>query len=376
MPTTGPSHASILTSKYPRKLQLLKNGWVLSQDQLLLPEILKNHGYTTGAVVSSFALDPQFGFAQGFDGYDARFSLVGASMGHDFEWEGHDVSGGFDQRGDVTTRKAIQWLASHTQEKFFLWVHYFDPHAPYSPPGPYAKKFYKEQGSVLENLNASYDGEISFVDEQIARLLKFIDAMGLDSKTLVVITSDHGEGLGQHNWMGHGMYLYQEQTHTPLMMRLPQVIPSGVEVKTIVRSIDIAPTILDILGMRREEQFEGESLLHSILDPAHGTDRTVFMERRHYAGPVYDGVSVIGSKFGIRDGNLKYVWAPEESTEELFDLTTDPNELNNIADRYPEPSARLQSLIKEWKEQQGFETPTQTIDEETKKKLEALGYTD
>jgi len=321
IPTTGPSHASILTSKYPRKLGLLKNGMVLSQDRLLLSEILKSHGYTTGAVVSSLVLDPQLGFAQGFDDYDAHFSSAGATMGHDFEWAGHYFPG-FDQTGDITTRKAIQWLASHPRQKFFLWVHYFDPHAPYSPPEPFAKKFLKKQGSFLENVNAYYDGEILFVDQQIAGLLRYLKEIGIDSKTLIVVTADHGEGLGQHNWMGHGMYLYQEQTHTPLMMSLPKVIPSGVKVKSVVRSIDIAPTILDILGIQREEQFEGESLFPAILDPAQGTDRTVFMERRHYAETLYQGVSVLGSKFGVREGNMKYVWAPEELTEELFDLTS------------------------------------------------------
>ena len=158
------------------------------------------------------------------------------------------------------------------------------------------------------------------------------------------------------------------------MMSLPKVIPSGVKVKSVVRSIDIAPTILDILGIQREEQFEGESLFPAILDPAQGTDRTVFMERRHYAETLYQGVSVLGSKFGVREGNMKYVWAPEELTEELFDLTRDPSEKDNIADRNPELSSCLQDMIKDWKEQQGFEAPAQSIDEETQKKLKALGY--
>jgi arylsulfatase A-like enzyme len=375
MPTTGPSHASIFASKYPRKLGLLKNGWVLSANPLLLPEILKKHGYLTGAIVSSFVLDPRFGFNRGFDEYDAHFNNAGSSKTGEIIWEGHVVTDGFDQRANLATEKAIRWVDKHLKTKFFLWVHYFDPHTPYSPPEPYAKSFLNEGGGPLEKRIARYDGEILFVDEQIGRLLHYLQDAGINSKTLIVIMADHGEGLGQHNWLEHGVYLYEEATHIPLMVSLPGVIPQGIEVDSIVQSIDIAPTILDILKIKQDPQYEGESLFPMTLNSAQRKNRTVFMERRHYEKSVYQGVRVSGQKYGVREGDWKYIWAPQESTEELYNLTQDPKELVNIIDRNQDLASKLQEMIKKWKQDQDTgHTETQTIDPETQEKLKSLGY--
>ena len=371
MPTTGPSHASIFSSNYPRRLGLLKNGWVLSSQYPTLAENLKKNGYVTSAFVSSFTLDPQFGFARGFDEYDAKFSSQGSSGGSDFDWEGQHVEGGFDQRGDVTTLKAINWIQKHRKEKFFLWVHYFDPHSPYTPPKPYADDFLKETRTPLDQEIANYDGEILFVDVQVGKLLNYFKDESLDSKTLIIIASDHGEGLGQHNWMRHGRNVYDELTRILLLMRFPDVIPVNLRLNHIVQGIDIAPTILDLLKIKKEKSFQGQSLLPIVFDPKKASNQIAFLERRLYE-------DLVGQKFGIRKGGLKYIWAPEEGTEELYDLTKDSRELLNKAQWEPELTKKLNHAIQVWRQEQetGYQRERQTIDDKIKKKLKSLGYID
>jgi len=380
MPTTGPSHASIFTSTYPRRHGVLKNGWALAPapSYQTLAEILKKNGYKTGAVVSSFALDPSFGFSRGFDEYDAKFSAEGSSMGHDTDWEGLHFSGGFDQRANVATEKAMHWIQMHEKEKFFLWMHYFDPHSPYVPPEPYAREFLKDSTTPLDKIIAHYDGEILFVDEQVGKLLDYIKEAGLDSKTLIIIMSDHGEGLGQHNWMEHGMYLYDEQTRIPLLMNLPGIIPEKTSLNSIVETIDIAPTVLDILDIKKETHFMGKSLYSMILKPEDSSDHIVFIERRRYETTNDLGVEVLGQKFAVRNGNLKYIWAPQEGTEELYNILKDPGELLNVADGHPDVTERMQNMIKRWEKEQesGQQKVIQTVDPETRKKLKSLGYVD
>lgn len=378
MPTTGPSHASIFTSLYPRRHGLLKNGWILSKSYPTLAEILERNGYTTAGIVSSFVLDPRFGFDRGFGEYDADFSALGASMGHNMAWEGVHVSGGFDQRANVTTAKALQWLRKHGKEKFFLFVHYFDPHSPYNPPEPHVQDFLRDGANTLDTAIAHYDGEIGFVDQEVGRLLDYLKEEGLDSRTLIIITSDHGEGLGQHEWMEHGMYLYEEQVRIPLLMSLPGVIPEKTVVNSTVEAIDIAPTILDILNVAPERSFSGQSVFPMILDPRNEADQIVFLERRYYEVPSYLGVKVRGQKFAVRRGNFKYIWAPQEETQELYDLFNDPTELSNMVDAYPDDSANMQAMIQQWEREQESEhpKPVQTIDEESRDKLRSLGYVD
>lgn len=378
MHTTGPSHASIFTSTYPRRHGVLKNGWLLAPSFPTLAEILKKNGYVTGAVVSSFALNSRFGYSRGFDHYDEAFSTEDSTMGNNIIWENHQVTGAFDQRADVTTRKVIDWLEKHGRKKFFLWAHYFDPHAPYSPPEPYDTLFTLKMDTSLSREIAHYDGEIRFADREVNKVLDQLQYQGIDSKTLVIIMSDHGEGLGQHGWMQHGMHLYDEETRIPLMLRLPGVIPENLRQEATVESIDLAPTILDLLGIDPEQGFSGLSLVPMIKDPEKAAGHKVFLERRLYETERLLGVDLKGNKFGLRDGALKYIWAPEEKTSELYNLEQDPGELENLIDQHSDLSRAMQDTIGRWKKEQdtGHETPKQLVDPDAREKLRSLGYID
>jgi choline-sulfatase len=376
MPTTGPSHASLFTSLYPRRHGMLKNGWKLAEDLPTLAESLKQHGYRTGAVVSSFVLDPCFGMARGFDDYDSSFEAERATMGREIMWEGEAVNGGFDQRADATTLKAARWLEERQDERFFLWVHYFDPHSPYEPPEPHARDYLAEvQAPGLQETVARYDGEIRFVDEELGKLLDRLDSLGLRSRTLVVLTADHGEGLGQHNWMHHGLHLYEEAVRIPLAFRLPGVVAAGRRVEALAEMIDVAPTILDLVDLPREPRFGGQSLVPALLGES-TSERLAFLERRRYELEGEEAEAVKGDKFGVRYRSYKYHWAPDEGTEQLFDLSADPTELHNLAARLPSLAASLQERIRSWRreEEAGRALPGQTVSPEIEKRLEALGY--
>lgn len=374
MPTTGPSHASIFTSKHPRSHGVLKNGWVLSDTFPTIAQILKENGYTTAAVVSSFALASKFGFSKGFDFYDEKLTLEGSTMSILEQWEGHAMTGGFDQRADLATQKAVRWIQQNDKKPFFLWVHYFDPHSPYAPPEPYEKKFIKNADNGTDRIIAKYDGEIKFVDEEVGKLLNVIKKKRLDPNTLIIIISDHGEGLGQHNWLAHGMFLYDEQMRIALMMSFPNVIPRGIEIDSLVQTIDILPTVLHLMGLEYKEDFSGNSLVKMIQNPGDSSSHPVFLERRRYGPSSILHAMAPGNKFALRDGNMKYIWAPEEGTEELYNLAADPAELKNIVNRHRETADKMRDMIEEWKKGEADTKHEQSIDEETRKKLEALGY--
>ena len=377
IPTTAPSFVSIITAKYPRSHGVLKNGWVLSNTHLTLAEILKRNGYTTSAVISSFPLSSKFGYSRGFDHYEEGFTKDGSSWKPEY-WQGHKVAGVFDQRADVATRKAINWLRHNGKEKFFLLVHYFDPHYPYDPPEAYVKSFLKASMSPNERNIANYDGEIRFMDSEVGKLLNTVKSVGLDANTLIIIMADHGEGLGQHGWMQHGMYLYDEQVRIPLIMSLPDVIPTNTRLNSITEAIDIAPTILDLLGLESEKGFSGESLAPMIQGVKTLPRSAVFIERRHYKAAKFANFVVRGNKFAVRHENLKYIWAAEEGTKELYNMHDDPEELSNVVEKYPDAADRLEKMIIIWKNEQegghGHKRLEQSIDSQSLEKLKSLGY--
>jgi len=229
MPTTLPSHSSMFTGRLPRSLGVLKNGQVLATSAVTLTEILRDHGYHTAAIVSSFVLNRRFGTAQGFDSYDDDFpetpcKLVGKS------WERFDLEGSFCRRGNLTTDAAVTWLekmgylhgtaapSKKATQPFFVWAHYFDPHYPYTPPEQDAALFPPrgENPSGLERSIAAYDSEIHFTDAQVGRLLDRLAADGILEDTVVIVAADHGEGLMRHGWMNHGLMIYEEAVRVPL----------------------------------------------------------------------------------------------------------------------------------------------------------------
>lgn len=386
-PTTAPSHASLFTASYPSEHGVLKNGHVLGADRPVLAEILQRAGYRTGAIVSSYVLAKHFGLGRGFADYDDDFTASRSSVVVG-QWEGRRNVGHFDRRADETTDRAIAWLRSNAGAgPFFLWVHYFDPHQPYDPPpaqrrlmhdasnaptpGQPAAHDAPEDGTRERTL--AYDAEIRFVDDQVARLVGYLDGSLGREKTLVVVATDHGEGLMQRGWMAHGVHLHEELVRAALIMRWPPHLPAGRRVSAPVGLVDIAPTVLALLGLGPLPTQAGTLSLALRPDGDVPADRPLFFQRRPYAAPEYRGWDVRDAMLGIRRGRWKYIETGGAS--ELFDLTADPGETRNVREEHEATANTLAAELRAWRERvDSHPRPPQQISPEDKARLRALGY--
>jgi len=343
-PTTLPAHASLLTGTFPFEHRVHDNvGFRLRQDLPTLASTLKARGYRTGGFVGSFILDRKFGLAQGFDLYSDETPESDRVLR--------------ERRGARVLEEALAWIGSGNEEPFFAFLHFFDPHRPYDPPPPFAPKV-----GNLEGLEAAYRGEISYVDSLLQRLLAFLDDRGLSESTVLVVTADHGESLGEHGEDTHGFFLYQSTLPVPLLIRAPG-IRHGERASALVRTIDIAPTALELLGVEAPSSFEGVSFVS-----AAGEVRTrdveayaeTFVPRLHY------GWSELRS---LRRGSRKLILAPRS---ELYDLDSDPGEERN---RIDEEENGARSLLGRLEELPGPENvQPESLDPGTLASLHALGY--
>jgi arylsulfatase A-like enzyme len=379
--TTGPSHASLFTSRYPITHGVVKNGMTLGPELQTLAETLREAGYRTAAVVSSFALDGKFGYDQGFESYDDDFDAAHATITRS-EFAGQPAEGAFDQRANETTRKALAELARLAGEDapFFLFVHYFDPHFPYDPPGEWAARFASLPVAADETRAAidRYDGEIAFADDELGKLLRGLDDRQLGPDTLVVMTADHGEGLMQHGHLTHGVNIYEEAVRVPLLFRLPGRVVAGRVLSDPIEMLDVAPTILALAGVTATAEPHGRSLAEILAggEPP-GDERPVFLHRRHYEPVVIDGVQVAGEKFGIRLGSWKYIEGPEESTRELYDLEEDPGELRSVHETSRTIADDLASRLAGLRLTYARDAASAPkLSEEDRERLRALGYVD
>jgi arylsulfatase A-like enzyme len=242
-PITVPSHSSIFTGTYPIFHGARNNGtFKLAASNVTLAEVLKEQGYDTGAVIGAFVLSSQFGLDQGFDYYNDKFENPSPKLEFFFD----------EIPAAEVSRLGIEYIDQHLEKPFLLWLHFFDPHAAYRPPSPY-KELYGPA-----NL---YDGEIAYVDENVGKVVKELEAKKLLDHTLIVLTADHGESLGDHGEPSHGLLMYDTTLHVPLLFYLQDRLPAGEEVKEMVRSIDIMPTILDLLEIPQTKNNQGVSLL-------------------------------------------------------------------------------------------------------------------
>lgn len=347
--TTLPSHASMMTSVYPYVHGARSNGvGRLAGQNITLAEELQRAGYATGAAVASFVLNRRFGVDQGFDVY-------------------HDVPAGLattplaaERRGDVVCEDALQMLRGVARERFFLWVHFFDPHHPYvSAAHPDTQS------------RAAYADEIAFMDVQIGRVLDELSRLGLERKTLVVVVADHGEGLGDHGELTHGYFLYDTVIHVPMIMRCPGVVPAGQTVASQVRTIDIAPTILDLLSLPGWTQAQGVSLRPLLERP--GADLHL---------PAYSEAFDAFNEYGVSplrswtDGGWKYIHVP---TPELYHVAADAAERQDVAASEPERvtalRAALRQLIADAPLAPTGDEAESTLDRSAQAALESLGYT-
>src|SRR6266446_10459876 len=216
VPVTLPAHTVIFTGTYPMLSGMHDfSGNKLSPSQPTLASVLKQHGYTTGAVLGSYVLDSRFGLNQGFDFYYDHFDFNRLQESNLEEME---------RPGNVVADVALDWLSKNYSKKFFLWMHLYDPHYPYRPPAPYGEE-YKD---------SPYDGEIAFADGQVGRVIRFLKSKGLYANTLIVLSGDHGEGLGEHGEKTHGFFIYNATLHVPLIIHLPSGHPPGAASRRVV----------------------------------------------------------------------------------------------------------------------------------------------
>jgi arylsulfatase A-like enzyme len=365
----------------------VKNGMALPQEHRTLAEILRQRGYRTAAFVSAYPVYRDFGLEQGFTEYGDEFipPTAPAVAAHR---DADRLQAAYERTADGTTAQAARWLERHGyysargagasgSAPFFLWLHLFDPHAPYQPPPEHAALFAPRDPSAsdLERSVAAYDGEIHFADAELGGLLDKLSRSGRLDETLVVVAGDHGEGLMQHGHMGHGLTLYEEQVRVPLIFRWPKGLPAGRSVEAPVQLLDLAPTILDLAGGAGERQFEGRSLKGALTgaevpDP----ERRVFLQRRNYESRVVQGVPVSGAEHAVRIGRWKYIEAAEQGTYELYDLAADPQERHDRFRDRPDTARVLASILGDWRRGPGERVLKQALSPEQVERLRALGY--
>lgn len=313
---TLPSHANILSGLTPPRHGIRDNGgFRFPADRDTLATLLARAGYRAGAFVSAFPLDSRFGLARGFDVYDDRFSNVDTHTAFVME----------ERRGGDTVALARRWMAQEANRPFFCWVHVYEPHFPYAPPEPFASRF----------AGAPYQGEVAATDAALGSLLQPLLEAGSGDRTIVVLTADHGESLGEHGEMTHGIFAYEATLRVPLIVHAPRLWPPRVVADT-VRHVDLLPTILDALALPVPAELAGRSLLPLLAGgPAE-------------AEPVYfESLSSAKNRgwaplFGTVAGGKKYVELP---IPELYDLAADPQETRNLAAAEPQTLERLRATL-------------------------------
>jgi arylsulfatase A-like enzyme/Tfp pilus assembly protein PilF len=340
VPLTLPAHATLLSGLLPLHHGVRNNGaGAFPENRDTLATLLSRGGYRTGAFVGSFILDRRFGLARGFDRYDDEITR-----------SADDASGVFEaeRRGDQVVDRALAWLKENDARPFFAWVHLYDAHAPYAPPAPYEQ---------------TYDGEIAYVDAQVERLLAAIDRKG----TIVVVVADHGESLGEHGELTHGLLLYEPTLRVPLIVAGPslqaRVVPEPVS------TVGVAPTIARLAGVTFNG-VDGDDLLEHVGAPAPGRAPEGGRAHTIYAETEYPATFGWSGLAAVRSGDSKLITG---TYAELFDLRRDPaesvNRLNDDRRTYRALASSLDAL----RATAVAARPT-TIDDETRRKLASLGY--
>jgi len=359
VPLTTPSHATILTGTYPRFNHVNYMGDPLGKALPFLPEILRRNGYRTAAFVGALVLDPRKlapGFERGFDIYDAGFHRRRGS---------EDRYRSLERRGEEVVNRALAWLSKQPAGPFFLWVHLYDPHDPYSPPEPYKTRYQAEP----------YDGEIAYTDSAVGRLLTGLRTRGLFDGALIAVMADHGEAFGEHGENHHGIFLYDETIHVPLLFKLPGQHSSR-KVETGVALVDVAPTILQAAHLPIPSVMQGESLLSFMkLDQAGAASQPndSNLQRSVYAESAYGHLSFGWSTLRAwRTGKYLYIEAPER---ELYDQSVDPLAAHNLAlDSQAVVDTAAAQIAEFYRKTKGTAAERTKLSPEQNESLNALGY--
>lgn len=342
-PLTRPSHANIMTGTTPLYHGVSDNpGFKLEERYLTLAEYLKSHGYETAAFVGAFVLDARCGLAQGFDVYNDDNGEQGI-----FEIDF------VERRAELVLKLAMNWLASQ-RKKWFCWIHLFDPHDPYDPPEPYRHLYQSDL----------YSGEVAYVDAQLGRFFDFLRHKGFMNKTMIILTSDHGEALGERGEKYHGFFAYDNTLHVPLILYLPRLEP--VVVNEVASHVDIFPTICDWLNLPTPSHLQGESLL-PLRQGKKRKNPLIYFESMapHFslgAAPLT----------GFIEDHLKFIDLP---IKEVYDLKADPQEEKNLAS--PSLTAELTKKLEKFKKElkgPGTKTDLEGQRDEIRPLLESFGY--
>ncbi len=351
VPLTLPSHTTILSGTYPFYHGVRDNGgFVVPEEVDTIAEILKRHGFSTGAVVGAYVLDGKWGLNQGFDFYYDNFDLSKYKR----------ISLSFvERRAGEVIKHAMDWLKKNKNKRFFLWVHVYDPHSPYRPPSPFDIRY----------ADHPYDGEIAYTDSQLGKFFGFLKKSGLSRKTLLVVTADHGESLGEHGEQTHGFFVYEATVRVPLIIKAPIKGLSGKVSHSRVGLVDIAPTILDFLGYPLPPQMQGKSLKKLLFNPDKKFRQILYTEsfypKLHFG---WHDLKAIYWK------NYKYI---QTRKPELYDLNNDPNEKDNLYFKKNQIAKRLMRMLRDFEHRWKNETLKarfKVMDAETKSKLATLGY--
>ncbi len=363
-PLTLPSHSTILTGKHPYAHGARSNaGFVLPEENVTLAEVLAEAGYVTAAEIAAPVIGKRTQLDQGFREYrgpgsfEVTLKRVGRATPDRVLLDDSPIELEERPASDIT-KFGLRFLREHADRPFFLWLHYFDPHTIYVAPPRFSEKFG----------DSPYHGEIAFVDEQVGVVIQQLRTLGIAERTLVVVTSDHGEALGEHDESTHSYFVYDSTMRVPLILWGPPDLPRGRRIGALVRTADIAPTILDLLDLPPLERIQGASLLPVVQSESMAPLRLGYGEslelRNTFGGDVL--------RF-VREGRWKYI---HKVRPELYDVLEDPGELDNLATERPERveqlEGRLRDLIARAPARAGGAGVD--VDAETWAQLQALGY--
>jgi arylsulfatase A-like enzyme len=373
VPSTLSAHSSMLTGLLPPSHGVRCNGKLrLAEERLTLAEILRSEGFATAAVLAAFPLDGRFGLGQGFDLYDDDFAATAFSgrsrrgkRDNPGTWIKHQYTD-FERGADEVTDRALGWLRDQG-DRWFLFVHYFDPHAPYEPASHWAERF-----------DDPYDAEIAYADFHLGRLLDEVATM--PGRTLIVFTADHGEGLDAHDELRHGLRLYDTTVRIPLVIVLDGTVVAGQRIEGAVAHVDLVPTVLDLLRVAHPPGLEGQSLAAPITGGRAPAARPVYIES--LIG-MLEMPSVNRDVRAIVMDDDKYILTRSRRaddppvTRELYDIAGDPGEMRNRAGTDAARATRLDEQLTNMLERLEARAPAPVpfaMDADTRRRLESLGY--
>jgi arylsulfatase A-like enzyme/Tfp pilus assembly protein PilF len=349
-PLTLPAHASLLTGLLPDRHGLRANGaGCLSQEIPTLASRLTEVGFRSGAFVGAFVLDRRFGLNRGFEHYDDE---VPRSPGGIAALEA-------ERPAREVTDRALTWLRDAPGRPFFVWVHLYDAHAPYEPPEPFRSAF----------PGRPYEGEVATVDAEVGRLIAELARLGLDRNTVVAVVGDHGESLGEHGELTHGLLLYEGSLSVPCLLRAPGTLAAGQVVETPIGVVDLGPTLAGLLGHPlapgNEMSLDGQDLSRSLIAAREPPLSDLFSESRY---PTVMGWSPVAS---LRRGGFKYIASPDP---ELFDLARDPREVDNLLAKRQDMARDMAAAIAARSAAGAPAASTAAVDADTRAMLAQLGY--